>query len=381
LYPALDLTALPGGGGGAFGPYQVPALPQTTQAITVTSSGEAARQELLNACMAGGAAVEVPNSVGRLGSLALGNALDCDITLGSEVILDSLSLGVIPGQGASPVARIRVRGGQIGNIGVNAGSTDIVFDGVTVNNAVNPVGSRNGLGIGLASPEGGFAAPDRVVFVNSIIRMVDVEMDPGVFDGAGYIGTGTNVMFAHNNIAASGNRNSWGFRLSGAQNFLIVDNVVRVPYHKLVRLNDADADYVYIRGGTWLRDDRLSYSGGESSDTWAQLGEDTYADNVFIHDPVVYLLPNMPPSFGQRITPVQAGRYWEARRIEWHVRSPDVMSDTIMRNQEDSCVDGAVCDYGVGTHQYIYDANLSFPAAPWHDLPNIAVDDPDLLPQ
>jgi hypothetical protein len=43
-------------------------------------------------------------------------------------------------------------------------------------------------------------------------------------------------------------------------------------------------------------------------------------------------------------------------------------------------VDGATCDYGIGTHSYEHDDALELPSEPWHDLPGVAESDPDALP-
>ena len=119
--------------------------------------------------------------------------------------------------------------------------------------------------------------------------------------------------------------------------------------------------------------------GPPSNDAFAQLG-DLGTDQVFIHDTAVYLLSPLPVAFGASTGPGQIGKSWEARRIEWHARSAEVISDARLSEAAGACVAGAVCDYGVGTHTYQYDAAVAFPANPWRDLPTFADDNPDNQP-
>lgn len=380
LYAALDLDALPGPGGGASGPYTPPALPETTRTVTVSGSGAAANAEIAEACQMRGTAVTVPSSAGAIGTLDLGNAEDCDIQLAPEVVIGLLYLGHLPGPTVAPVHRIRVRGGQLGHVMVDPGSTDLVLDGVTINSGVMEPAARPGVAIYLINQDTtGFV--DRFALVRSVLRMVATEpMGPGDTDGAAYLaGSARNIFFADNNIVTAGNRNSWGFRIGGGENFIAVDNAVRVSFHKLIRMNDGPVDYVYVRGGLWMREATLTVGGDELNDAFAQLG-DLGTDNIFIHDTAVYLLGMQPISFGASFGPGQAGKSWQARRIAWHARSEAVVSDSHLRQLEDGCVDTASCDYGLGTHSYAYDGALAFPDMPWRSLPNLAEDDPDALP-
>lgn len=379
LYPALDLDALPGPGGAASGAYRPPALPTTTRTVTVTSTGTQARNDLLAACQTAGTAVTVPDGAGRLGTLDFGNVRDCDVRLGAQVVADLVYVGHLPGPMVAPSQRVRIRGGQLGSIMVDPGSGDIVFDGVVVNNAVLPPAQRSGTAIYLLGDAQRFV--DRFAFVNSIIRMVATVPDPsGASDGCAYLaGNAHNVFFANDNVVTAGNRNSWGFRIGGGDNFLIVDSTVRVSFHKLIRMNDGPVDYVYVKGGIWMRESTDASDGSRLNDAFAQLG-DLGTDHVYIHDPQIHLLAPEPVSFGAWNGPGQRGKSWEARRIAWHARSQSVISDALLRARENDCAAEAVCDYGAGTHSYRYDANLSLPADPWRDLPDLADDDPDAQP-
>ncbi|MFN0245886.1 MAG: hypothetical protein ACKV2T_03190 [Kofleriaceae bacterium] len=381
LYPALDLDQLPGLGGGSIGPYQVPVLPTTTRQVTVSGTGQQAVTNLLAACQTPGTSVSVPDSVGRLGTVDLGNVLDCDIELAANVVIAMIYVGHLPGPTIAPVQRVRVRGGQIGLIMVDPGSTDIVFDGVIVNNAVVPPAQRSGTGIIF---NGSSSAPPiaRFAFVNSILRMVATLPDGGGnTSGAGFIGGGAHhVLFANNNIVTAGNFGSYAFRISGGHNYLIVDNTARVSMHKLVRMNDELVDYVLVKGGLWLREATLTANGMELNDSFQQLNDEG-TDHIYIHDPEVYLLSTVTVGFGAWPNGVnQVGRSWEARRISWHARNANVISDAILNTYASFCVVGAVCDYGAGTHNYSYDPNLSFPPAPWRTLPAIVDSNPDNLP-
>ena len=382
LYPALDLDTLPGPGGGAIGPYQPPTLPTTTRQVTIATVGAQAARDVQAACATAGTAVTVPDAAGRLGTLDLGDVDDCDLTLGPAVIVDLLYLGHLPGPVRAPSHRLRVRGGQLGAVMVDPQTTDVVLDGVIINSGLVPPALRASVAIYLigdpAVPDGHVA---RFAVVNSIIRMVATEPDgAGNRDGCAYLAGGArDVFFANNNIVTAGNRNAWGFRLSGGDNALFVDNTVRVSFHKLLRMNDGPVDYVYVKGGTWMREATLTAGGLALNDSWAQLG-DLGTDHVYLHDAAVWLLSPEPVSFGASFGPGQAGKRWEARRLAWHARTADVVSDAHLQGLADGCVTGATCDYGLGTHRYTYDPALTLPTTAWRELPTIAVDDPDQQP-
>lgn len=379
LYPLLDLGSLPGGGGSAAGPYEPPALPRTNRTVTITETGAAARQQLATACLVAGTAVTVPDRAARIGTLDLGNSTDCDIQLGRDVAIDLLYIGHLPGPMVAPSRRIRVRGGQIAQVMVDPGSTDVVLDGVVINTGLQPASSRSSTGIYLIN--NGATGVDRFAVVNSIVRMVATAPSPqGDRDGCAYLAANaSNVLFANNNVVTAGNRNSWGFRIGGGRNYLFVDNAVRVSFHKLIRMNDGPVDYVYVSRGLWMREATRTAGGMELNDSFAQLG-DLGTDKIFIHDPTVYLLSGQPVSFGASVGPMQAGRLWEARRIQWFARASSVVSDDSLRAAASACVAGARCDYGVGTHRYTYADTVALPTDPWRSLPAIDEDNPDRLP-
>lgn len=379
LYPPLDLDTLPGPHGGSSGPYEPPILPATSQSVTITTTGGQARADILAACQTPGTAVIVPDAADHVGILDFGNVTDCDITLGAAVVADLVYIGHLPGPQVAPTHRIRIRGGQIGSVMVDPGSSDIVLDGVIINNGVVPPAQRSGTAIYLIGDTQTFV--NRFAVVSSIIRLVPTGPDPnGNTDGCAYLaGAARNVFFANDNVVTAGNRNAWGFRISGGENFIIVDSAVRVSFHKLIRMNDGPVDYVYVKGGTWMRQLTLTAMGMELNDSFAQLG-DLGTDHVYIHDPAVYLLSGQPVSFGASFGPGQVGKSWEARNIAWHALSSTVISDALLAAAAANCAAGAICDYGTGTHTYSYDPNLMFPASPWRALPAIAVDDPDAQP-
>lgn len=378
LYPPLDLATLPGPGGGAVGPYQPPTLPTTTRTVTIATTGTQARADLVAACQVAGTAVIVPDAAGAIGTVDLGDVDDCDLTLGAQVVVDAIMVGHLPGPVVAPAHRVRVRGGQLGSVVIDPGSDDIVFDGVVVNSGVVAPAQRAGVAIYLP---GGGAGNARIGVVNSIIRMVATAPDAsGNTDGSAYLASGArDVIFANNNIVTAGNRNAWGFRISGGDNHLFVDNTVRVSFHKLIRMNDGPVDYVYVTGGTWMRAATLTAGGLAINDSFAQLGDDG-TDHVVIHDTAVHLLSAEPVGFGATSGPGQVGKRWEARRIAWYARDASVVSDAILDGYQRACAAGATCDYGLGTHAYTYAASPSFPANPWRDLPGFTDDDPDHQP-
>lgn len=379
LYPALDLATLPGSGGGANGPYRPPVLPCTTRSANVTGTGTAAGSQLRAECAIAGSAVEVPSAAGRIGVINLGDVEDCDIALGSEVVIDFLVIGSLPGPTHAPSRRIRVRGGQIGSMLVVGPSSDIVFDGVAINNGVVPSASRPGAAIYLAPGPGSGQFVDGFAVVNSFIRMVPVASGADL-DGAAHLSDRAgNQFFANNNIVTAGNRNSWGFRFDGGDNLLVVDNTVRVSFHKLIRMGAQPVDYVYVKGGVWMREATSTAGGLMLNDAFAQLSSTT--DRVYVHGPEVYLLAPTQVSFGASVNPAQAGRGWQVRDMVWHAVSADAVSTQWIQTLEDLCIGiGGLCDYGVATHGFHYDPALVFPADPWRDLPDFADDDPDALP-
>ena len=377
FWAALDLDTLPGDGGMPGQPYEVPTLPTTNQTITILTSGAQAVTDIKAAAALGNVEIIVPDSAGHLGAgLELGNYSDVDITFGPNVTCDGLSIGALPGEGDEPCFRIRIRGGHFGSLFAVGGSTDLVFDGVIFNNGIiQDPGGYHGRCID-------FGNLNRVVIVNCVLRTIPFENAPGDSHGRCFVGEGTNVLFAGNNIVTSGNHDSWGFRISGGGNFLIVDNVCRVPYHKLVRINDNFVDYVYIKGGLWLRGDTDSFSGAPANDLWAQLDTGGAAcDHIYIEDTEVYMLSDQQPAFGQLGAAYQSGRIWETTNVHFHALNSTVISDTYLQQLEnDTNSFGALSDYGIGTHTYSYDPALEFPADPWLDLPTITTDDPDTLP-
>jgi hypothetical protein len=369
LYPSLDLATLPGAGGAASGPYEVPELPRTTRVVPISGTGDGARIELEAACAAGATHVVVPEAVGRLGTVNLGGLDDCDVELADGVVIDLLVIGSLRGPMLAPVHRVRIRGGQIGGVFVAETSTDVVLDGVTIDNGVVPSAARTGMGIQVR-------AIDRFAVVRSLIRMVAVDAGGGNLDGAAYLGVGArNVIFADDDVVTAGNRNSWGFRVGGGENYLFVDLSVRVSFHKLVRMNDAPVDYVLVRAGTWMRERTLTAAGMELNDSWAQLGGST-TDHVYIEDPDIYLMSSERVAFGMAFAPEQSGRRWEARRIHWHALAASAVDDAYVQTLVDNCPAGASCDYGVGTHTYTYDPALALPPSPWRS----GRGDPDARP-
>jgi hypothetical protein len=377
LYAALDLDTLPGDGGSASGAYEPPTLPTTTRTVTISSTGSQARTDLLAACATAGTAVTVPDAAGHIGTLDFGNVNDCDVTLGALVIADLVYVGHLPGPQVAPSHRIRIRGGQIGSIMVDPGSSDIVFDGVVINNAVVPPDARSGTAIYLMNS--GSENVNRFAVVNSIIRMVATG-PVASSSGCAYLAAAArNVFFANDNVVTDGNNNAWGFRIGGGENFIIIDSAVRVSFHKLIRMNDGPVDYVYVKGGIWMREDAAPEGGPANNDAFAQLG-DLGTDHIYIHDTAVHLLSPEPVAFGAGNGPGQVGKSWEARRIAWHARSAAVISDARLSEAAGFCVAGAICDYGVGTHTYQYDAAIAFPSNPWRDLPTIADGNPDNQP-
>ena len=380
LYGAFDLATLPGSGGAASGPYEPPQLPCTTRSVTVGASGNAAGIQLQAACAVDGTSLQVPSTAGRIGVINLGHVEDCDITLGSAVVIDFLVIGSLPGPTHAPSHRIRIRGGQIGSVLAIGPSSDLVFDGVAINNGVVPSASRSVTGIYLPAGPAPGDVLNRFAVVNSFIRMVAVASG-GELDGAAHLSArARNLFFANNNIVTAGNRNAWGFRISGGDNVVIVDNTVRVAFHKLVRMNDDAGDYVHIRGGIWMRGATLTSGGTLLNDSFAQISGST-TTGIHIEDPSVYLLADAPVSFGASVEPAQAGRSWRASGIRWHARNPGVISATRMQQLENLCIGvGGLCDYGATSHSYQFDPSLVFPTNPWRDLPAFAVDDPDALP-
>ncbi|MBL4689120.1 MAG: hypothetical protein JKY37_31295 [Nannocystaceae bacterium] len=382
LYPSLDLCALPGDGGGFCGAYESPILPTTTRTVTIQSAGSQAADDLLDACSTPGTAVDVPNSAGHIPVITLGGVDDCDVSLGDAVTTDTLVIGGLAGPVLAPSHRLRIRGGKIATVAINEETTDVTFDGTVIDNGFRPTAERVNKGIVLYSGDGPDSVVNRFAIVNSIIRAVEGPVDPdGSTHGFAYIGSrARNVLFANNNIVTAGNHDSWGFRIGGGCNALIVDNTVRVSFHKFIRFNDADTDYAYVRGGIWMREATVSPEGINLSDTFTELQGDHSTDHIYIHDPEIYMLATGPLSFGAAPNAGNAGHSWEVRSIEWHATSPTIVNDEVLGQFAQYCVAGADCDYGIGSHTYTYDPELALPEDPWRQLPTVSPSNPDELP-
>lgn len=382
LYAALDLCALPGEGGGFCGVYESPVLPTTRRSVTIASSGSQAADDLLEACGTPGTAVEVPNSAGHLPVITLGGVDDCDILLGDAVTTDTLLIGGLPGPTLAPSHRLRIRGGKVATVAVNEETTDITFDGVVIDNGFRPTAERLNKGIVLYSGDAEDSVVNRFAVVNSIIRAVEGPADPGgSTHGFAYIGSrARNVLFANNNVVTAGNHDSWGFRVGGGCNALFVDNSVRVSFHKFIRFNDDDTDYAYVRGGVWMRESTINPQGIDPADSFTELQGDHSTNHVYIHDPEIHMLATGLFSFGAAANSGNAGSSWEVRNIAWHASSPDLVNDEVLTQLQGYCVEGAECDYGIGTHTYVYDDELTLPEDPWRDLPDVTPSNPDALP-
>jgi hypothetical protein len=378
-YPALDLRTLPLYGTAAF-TYEVPQTPNTGRSVTIGTTGAQAAAELVNECAQGNVAITVPDSAGDIGVVILAGVHDCDITLGPNVRIQSLTLCRLAYSYCAepnppplqPSQRVRVRGGQLGSVAMHHNATDVVLDGVIVNNGIVSSTNRPLVAVNMVGS-------NRVAVVNSLIRMLPVDRGAGVFDGHGFLAVTTrNVIVANNNIVTAGNHDSWGFRLGGATNWIITDNTVRVSYHKLVRLNDNDSDYVYIKGGVWMRDGDAAST---AVDSFTNLGNGTSTDRVYVHDVTVYMSPaGSALNFGVG-TANQVNGLWEARRIHWIARHANVVSDAILTGLANGyCGADDNCDYGIGTHSYTYDSGLTLPTNAWRTISGFAYSDPDQLP-
>lgn len=382
LYPALDLCALPGEGGGSCGGYESPTLPTTRRSVTIQSSGTQAADDLLEACSTPGTAVEVPNSAGHLPVISLGGVDDCDVLLGDAVTTDILIIGNLPGPTLAPSHRVRIRGGKLATVAVFEETTDLTFDGVVIDNGFRPTAERVNKGVVLYSGEAADSVVNRFAVVNSIIRAVEgPPTEGGSTHGFAYIGSrARNVLFANNNVVTAGNHDSWGFRVGGGCNALFVDNSVRVSFHKFIRFNDNDTDYAYVRGGIWMRESTLNPQGIDPADTFTELQGDHSTNHVYIHDPEIYMLATGLFSFGAAANRENAGSNWEVRNIQWHATSAELVNDEVLSQFEENCAAGAACDYGIGSHTYDYDPALALPENPWRQLPTLSPSDPDQLP-
>jgi hypothetical protein len=382
LYPALDLDTLPGSGGGAIGPYQPPTLPTTTRSVAITTVGPRPR-----ATWRRPAPPPAPRSPSPTAPVASAPSIwatvdDCDLSLGAAVVIDLLYLGHLPGPTRAPSHRIRVRGGQLGAVVVDPQST---------RSGPRRRGHQQRRRAAGAARERG-DLPDR---------------RPGARRRLRRAVRGDQLDHPHGRDRARRRRQPRRLRLPGRRR---PRRVLRQQQHRhrrqpqlmglpperrrqraLRRQHRAGVvpqddpherrpvDYVYVKGGTWMREATLTAGGLAINDSWAQLG-DLGTDHVYLHDPTVWLASSEPVVFGASPGPGQAGKRWEARRIAWHARSAAVVSDAHLQGLADTCAASATCDYGFGTHRYTYDPALTLPTTAWRDLPTIALDDPDQQP-
>jgi hypothetical protein len=365
LYPALDLATLPLYGTQGF-TYEPPALPNVTRSVTV-----ATRAELESECAlaTGGVHIDVAADLLAEGQVSLQGS-DCDIALLDGARIAALYLAGTP-------QRVRLTGGQIGavsNMGV--GVSDIVFDGVAFNTGLLPAANRPGMIFTLRNVS-------RLAIINSIGRAAPTAnaVNGGNIDGGGFYAQDVNdVLLANNNFACAdtATANGWFARIETGSNWLVIDNMVKVYQHKMIRLSDfhngggPQFDYLVARGGTWMHAtyetmfDQMSH-GGES-------------DHVFIEGVAFYVDDDThhQVTFGAQLDN-QLTRSWHGTDLHWYARSERTVGDAVLAQQEARARPGEDLRYRLGAPSYTYQPEgVTFPA--FRQVGSFADSDPENLP-
>jgi hypothetical protein len=365
LYPELDLAALPLYGTPGFS-YEPPALPRTTRSVTV-----ATRAALEAECALDSGAVRIDVAADLLaeGTVTLRGS-DCEIALGSDVRIADLYLDATP-------QRIRVTGGQIGSVS-NMGVTvsDLVFDGVTFNTGLVADPGRANMIFTLRNVS-------RLAVINSIGRAAPTvnTFNAGNIDGGVFYAQDTHdVLLANNNFACAdtATANGWFARIETGSNWLVVDNMVKVYFHKMIRLSDfhngagPQFDYLVVRGGTWMHThyetmyDQMEH-GGESDNVYIE-GVSFHVDEETAHQ----------VTFGAQLKE-QLTHRWHATDLHWHARSPSVVSDAVLAQREARARAGEDLQYRLGSPTYEYRPDgVIFPA--FRQIGAFADSDPEHLP-
>jgi hypothetical protein len=365
LYPALDLATLPLYGTASF-TYQAPALPNVTRSVTVTTRAELERECALET---GSVHIDVAADLVAEGQVHLQGS-DCDIALLDGARIGSLYLAGTP-------QRVRVTGGQIGavsNMGVDV--SDIVFDGVAFNTGLLPAGSRPGMIFTLRNI-------NRLAIINSIGRAAPTAnaVNGGNVDGGGFFAQDVNnVLLANNNFACArtATANGWFARIETGSNWLVIDNMVRVYQHKMIRLSDfhngagPQFDYLVARGGTWMH---ATYE-----TMYDQMSHGGQSDHVFIEGVTFYVddATNHQVTFGAQLDN-QLTRSWHGTDLHWYARSERTVGDAVLAQQEGRARPGEDLQYRLGSPTYTYQPEgVTFPA--FRQIGSFADSDPENLP-
>jgi hypothetical protein len=367
LYPPLDLRTLPLHGSQAFS-YRAPQLPGAVRNVTVAS-----RAALERECdtVTGRVAIDVAADLLGQGPIFL-RGTDCDLTLRPDVRIATLML-------EPSVRRLRVRGGQIGSVSTRGpGITDVVFDGVVFN---------TGLLAPSARPSMIFTLRDlrRLAIVRSLGRAaptVSVTNGSNIDGGVFYVERVHDVLIAGSNFACAdtANANGWFARIESGGNWLLVDTMVKVYFHRMIRLSDLvggaglQFDYLVVRGGAFMHARRDS--------TVDQMSAGGASDHVYLEDVTFYV--DEPTTnrvfFGAQFSSRQTTRLWQATGLRWHARSSAVVSDAVLAGLERMARPGEFLRYRLGAPTYAYHpGGVPFPA--WQQVAAFADSNPEDLPQ
>jgi hypothetical protein len=223
----------------------------------------------------------------------------------------------------------------------------------------------------------------RLAIVNSIGRAAPTAnaANGGNIDGGVFYAQDTHdVLLANNNFACAeaATANGWFARIETGSNWLVVDNMVKVYFHKMIRLSDfhngagPQFDYLVARGGSWMHThyetmyDQMEH-GGES-------------DNVFIEDVSFYVdePTGHQVTFGAQFSQ-QLTRRWHATDLHWHARSEQVVGDAVLAQNEARAREGEDLQYRLGSPTYRYQPDgVLFPV--FQPIGSFADSDPEHLP-
>ncbi len=354
LYPALHVETLPLFGTPAF-TYEVPMLPVTTRVVVVDDAPSLATE-----CGNGEAVVNV---VGDLAATTILGSYDCDVVLGPNNSIASLSI--------RDSRRVRVRGGKVGYFIVQ-NTNDVVIDGVTVNSGAFPEPRPAYLFSG--------NAVDRLAIVNVLGRAARNSSDNGA---AFWVHRWQNVLVAKSNFAIDPDTTgeAWFARIEAAANWLFVDVQAKVFRDRLLYLgNDAPGfqrpiSYVVVRGGAYVNAGELA-----TFLNFSRPGE-TCINGVFLEGVSFFLdAPAASSSaleFGERSSEQLTFR-WDATDTQWHTRSCAGVSSRVMSAREALAGSNEALRYELGEPRYFQHPN-GVPYPEWQAIAGITDSNPEHL--
>ena len=341
LYPSLDLAALPNGGGGELGPFQVSELPRISRSVTLSSRFDIERE-----CARSGGGLEINVPAGTvLDQLTLSGQTDCRFVFGDGSVvrgalrMDNNNFTQNPGiPSRIEVINLRVEGMiLIGGRQEGNGATDIVLRRI--------VGASFDM--------------------NQINRLTILD-STFITGGGGPIINGDNVAVLNTNIFTSdpNHHNSWAFRTTVGNNIIIKDSTFASGRHKVIRM--AQTNYFFVENVVMMREqfglnDFFATVGAASLPFIDQ--NYTYFRNcemITIHDGGAALIGPHPA-----LDTIE--RFWQMENIHFIAKTEDTISSDMISHVQNLCQPEENCDLRPQSHRFTYTRNerMTLPNDRW----------------